>query len=75
MIDLAGWMIVATIVTFTVGAAFALAWSIATGQWKDLGKAARSVLDTDDGEPQGSDVPWANGGTGHSATSGLSPHP
>ncbi len=35
--DLSVYLVTATIVTFTVGAAFALWYSIADGQWKQLG--------------------------------------
>ena len=60
--DLAGWMIVATSVTFAVGATFALAWSIASGQWKDLGRAARVVLE-EDPSPELSTSARARGGS------------
>jgi len=46
--DLATYLIGATIVTFIVGAGFALAWSIATGQWHDLPAQARIPLEDDD---------------------------
>lgn len=49
--DLAGWMIVATIAAFTVGALFALAWSITAGQWRNLNEGARLVLEDEDPEP------------------------
>ena len=46
--DLATYLIGATIVAFIVGAGFALAWSFATGQWRDLDAQARIPLDEDD---------------------------
>jgi hypothetical protein len=49
--DLAVYLLIATVATFTVGAAFALAYSIADGQWKRLDHAARVVLDHDDPAP------------------------
>ena len=49
--DMAVYLVTATIVTFTVGAAFALAYSIAAGQWKHLDRAAGVVLDDDDPAP------------------------
>lgn len=49
--DMAVYLLTATIATFTVGAAFALAYSIADGQWKHLDHAARVVLDDNDPEP------------------------
>jgi len=49
--DLSVYLVTATIVTFTVGAAFALAYSIADGQWKNLDRAALVVLDDDDPAP------------------------
>ncbi len=49
--DLAVYLLIATVATFTVGAAFALAYSIADGQWKDLHRAALVVLDDDDPAP------------------------
>jgi len=48
--DLSVYMMIATILTFMIGAAFALAWSISAGHWSHLQEAARSVLDTDDEE-------------------------
>ena len=49
--DMAVYLVTATIVTFTVGAAFALWYSIADGQWKRLDRAALVVLDDDDPMP------------------------
>jgi nitrogen fixation-related uncharacterized protein len=49
--DLSVYLVTATITTFTVGAAFALWYSIADGQWKHLDRAARIVLDDDDPMP------------------------
>jgi nitrogen fixation-related uncharacterized protein len=49
--DLSVYLIAATIVTFAVGAAFALAYSIADGQWKNLDRAALVVFDDDDPAP------------------------
>lgn len=46
--DLSTYLIGATVVTFIVGAGFALAWSIATGQWKDLEAQALLVFDDDE---------------------------
>lgn len=52
--DLAMYMISATFVVFFVGAAFALAASVAAGHWEHLDQAALVVLAIDDpypGEP------------------------
>jgi hypothetical protein len=49
--DLSVYLVTATIVTFTVGAAFALAYSIVDGQWKHLDRTALIVLDDDDAAP------------------------
>jgi len=46
--DLSTYLIGATIVTFVVGACFALVWSIASGQWKNLEAQALLVFDDDD---------------------------
>ena len=46
--DLSTYLIGATVVTFIVGAGFAFAWSIASGQWKDLEAQALLVFDDDD---------------------------
>ncbi len=48
--DLSVYMMMATIVTFMIGAAFALAWSIAAGQWRHPSEDAMIVLETDDEE-------------------------
>lgn len=42
---LAVYMMVSTIAIFALGALFALAWSVAAGQWKALSAGARSVLE------------------------------
>jgi len=47
-VNLAVYMMVSTIGIFMIGAAFALAWSLASGQWKHLDEAARIVLDDDE---------------------------
>ena len=49
--DLSVYLVTATLVTFTVGAVFALWYSIDAGQWKDLDRAALIVLDGDDPLP------------------------
>jgi nitrogen fixation-related uncharacterized protein len=49
--DLSVYLVTATIVTFTVGAAFGLWYSIADGQWSHLDRAASVVLDDDDPMP------------------------
>jgi len=49
--DLAVYMIAATFAVFFTIAAVALAWSIADGQWRDLGAAASLVLAVDDPAP------------------------
>jgi nitrogen fixation-related uncharacterized protein len=49
--DLSVYLVTATIVTFAVGAAFALWYSIADGQWNHLDRAALVVLDDDDPMP------------------------
>ena len=46
--NLAEYMMVATMIVFALGAAVALAWSVAAGQWRDPAEGARSVLDDDD---------------------------
>jgi cbb3-type cytochrome oxidase maturation protein len=47
-VNLATYMMTATIAVFALGALFALAWSVAAGQWKDLAAASRIVLDEDE---------------------------
>ena len=49
--DLAVYLVTATIAVFTVGAGFALWYSIADGQWKRLDRAALVVLDDDEPMP------------------------
>ena len=49
--DLAVYLVGATVVTFMVGAGVALALAIASGQFKDLKSAALVVLDGDDPMP------------------------
>ena len=49
--DLAVYLVGATVVTFMVGAGVALTLAIATGQFKDLKSAALVVLDGDDPMP------------------------
>ncbi|TLM98222.1 MAG: cbb3-type cytochrome oxidase assembly protein CcoS [Actinobacteria bacterium] len=49
--DLAVYMVAATFVVFSVGALVALAWSFASGQWRDLDSAKYLVLAEDDPEP------------------------
>lgn len=44
MLDLASYMVYATITVFAVGAAVALWWSIAAGQWRDLDTAKYIVF-------------------------------
>jgi nitrogen fixation-related uncharacterized protein len=46
--DLSTYLIGTTIVTFLVGAVFALIWSIASGQWRNLDAQALLVFDDDD---------------------------
>lgn len=46
--NLAEYMMVATMIVFALGAAVALAWSLAAGQWRDRAEGARVVLDDDD---------------------------
>jgi|GEM_PF-3330567 len=46
--NLAEYMMVATIVVFALAAAVALAWFVATGQWRDRAEAALIVLDDAD---------------------------
>jgi nitrogen fixation-related uncharacterized protein len=47
--DLSTYLIGATVVTFLVGATFALAWSISSGQWRNLSaQALVPLLDEDD---------------------------
>jgi len=50
--DLAVYMITATFAVFFAIAAVALAWSVADGQWRDLGATASIVLSVDDPAPQ-----------------------
>jgi nitrogen fixation-related uncharacterized protein len=45
--NLAEYMMVATVIVFALGAAVALAWSVAAGQWRDRDAGARIVLDDD----------------------------
>ena len=45
--NLAEYMVIATVVVFALGAAVALAWSVAAGQWRDRASAAMIVLDDD----------------------------
>lgn len=45
--NLAEYMIVATVIVFALAAAVALAWSIAAGQWHDRAEGARIILDDD----------------------------
>ena len=49
--DLAVYLIGATVVTFMVGAGAALVLAIASGQFRDLKSAALVVLDGDDPMP------------------------
>jgi hypothetical protein len=46
--NLAEYMMVATMIVFALGAAVALAWSVAAGQWRSRAQGARIVLDDDD---------------------------
>ena len=46
--NLAEYMMVATMIVFALGAAVGLAWSVAAGQWRDRDAGARVVLDDDD---------------------------
>ena len=46
--NLAVYMMAATIAVFALGAVFALAWSVAAGQWHNLDEGARIVLDEDE---------------------------
>lgn len=46
--SLAVYMMVATIAVFVTGAAVALTWSLAAGQWKNPAEGARMVLDDED---------------------------
>lgn len=48
--NLAEYMMVATMIVFALGAAVALAWSLAAGQWRDRAEGARVVLDDDGSE-------------------------
>lgn len=48
--DLSVYMMIATILTFMIGAGFALAWSISAGHWGHPDEAARSILDVEDEE-------------------------
>jgi nitrogen fixation-related uncharacterized protein len=49
--DLSIYMIISTFAIFFTGAAVALAWGFADGQWKDTSRTARIVLDFDDPYP------------------------
>lgn len=49
--NLAVYMMVATIGVFALGALFALAWSIAAGQWHAPATAALLVFDDPDTDP------------------------
>lgn len=49
--DLASYMVVATCVVFALGAAVALAWSVAAGHWTKLDATSRLVLADDDPSP------------------------
>ncbi len=49
--DLAVYLIGATVVTFMVGAGVALALAMATGQFRNLNSASLVVLDGDDPMP------------------------
>lgn len=49
--DLAVYLVTATIATFTVGAIVGLWYSVAAGQWAHLGPSANTVLDFDDPMP------------------------
>ncbi len=44
---LAEYMVFATVFVFGVGAAVALAWFLASGQWRGRAAGARVVLDDD----------------------------
>ena len=46
--NLAEYMMVATVIVFALAAAVALAWSVAAGQWRNRAEGARIVLDDDD---------------------------
>ena len=46
--ELAVYLMFATVFVFAVGAAFALVWSLSTNQWNDLESAARIVLDDEE---------------------------
>ncbi len=53
--DLAVYLIIATFAVFATIAAVMLAWSVSSGQWRDLEHAAMIVLADDDpypGEPR-----------------------
>jgi cbb3-type cytochrome oxidase maturation protein len=49
--DLSIYLIIATFAVFFTGALVALAWSIASGQWRDLSSAALIIFDEDDPYP------------------------
>jgi hypothetical protein len=49
-VNLAEYMMVATMVVFASAAAVALAWSLAAGQWRNRAEGARIVLDDDSAE-------------------------
>jgi nitrogen fixation-related uncharacterized protein len=66
MIDLATTWMYATIAVFALGAATALLWSIASGQWKHLDEAALIPLE-DEYDPSKDDT-IANGPAGGAGT-------
>jgi nitrogen fixation-related uncharacterized protein len=45
--NLAEYMMVATVIVFALAAAVALAWSVAAGQWRNRAEGARIVLEDD----------------------------
>lgn len=47
--NLAEYMMVATVIVFALSAAVALAWSLAAGQWRDRAAGARIVFDDESG--------------------------
>jgi cbb3-type cytochrome oxidase maturation protein len=49
--DISVYLVVATVVTFMVGAAVAFVLAVLGGQFSDLSAAARVVLDGDDPMP------------------------
>jgi nitrogen fixation-related uncharacterized protein len=63
MMDLATTWMYATIAVFTVGAAAALLWSIASGQWKHLDEAALIPLE-DEYDPSEDDTTASGPGDG-----------